>query len=88
MCAPPWVMFDSLNVVLPVREAMKVHHPDSALVAATTMADGDMAGVIAAATGLALLGKGKLEDGSAFVQVVVYWADKMADSRRSRGVAA
>ena len=43
---------------------------------------------IAATTGLALFGEGQLKDGSTFVQMVVYRADKMTNTGCSRLVAA
>lgn len=52
------------------------------------MANRDVPCEVAAAAGLALFGEGEFEDWSAFVEVVVDWADEMADSGRSGLVAA
>ncbi len=43
---------------------------------------------VAAAEGLAFFGEGKFEDWSAFVEVVVDWANEMANSWRSGHIAA
>ena len=55
--------------------------------ASTAMADSDVPCEVAAAAGLAFFGEGEFEDWSAFVEVVVDWADEMADSGRSGPVA-
>lgn len=88
MRAPPGIMLNPLNVVFPRPKAMEIHDSDSTLVPSTAVADGDVPGKVAATAGLALFGEGELEDRAAFVKVVVYRADEMADSWSSGLVAA
>jgi hypothetical protein len=88
MGTPSRIMLDPLHVVLAVLEAVEIHDTDSALVSTATMADSDMTCEITATTGLALFWEGQLEDGSTFVQMVVYRANKMTNTRCSGLVAA
>jgi hypothetical protein len=88
MRAPSGIVLNPLDIVFSLREAMKIHDPDAAFVAASAMANGDLARSVAAAAWLALLGKGEVEDGPAFEEVVIYGADEMTNARGTGGVAA
>ncbi len=88
MRAPPGIMLDSLDKMHTRSLAVKVHNSDAAFVPATTVTDGDVAGVVAATERLALLRECEREDRAALVDMVVYWADEMTDARSSGSVAA
>jgi hypothetical protein len=57
-------------------------------VATTAVSDGDMTSVVSSTTRLSFLWEGELEDGPAFVQVIIDGTDEVTDSWCSWGVAA
>jgi hypothetical protein len=81
-------MLDPLHMMQAWSLAIKINNPYTPFVTAAAVADGDVAGVVAAAERLALFRESKREDWTAFVEVVVYRPDEVADSGRAGRVAA
>jgi hypothetical protein len=82
------VVLDAFHGMLPWIHAGKVDGPDSPLVTAASMSDGDLSGVVPSSDSLSLSRDCQREMRSSFPEVVVDGTPEMSDAWGSRLVAS